>query len=330
MVTELRSSLAAVARSLDESVRAGRAAGTPIHEITCPAVENPWQQISFELDSAVARRLRMALRQRVVGPDGQARVVNKFNNANLVFHALSLCTTVDHLVNSRGSHLYSAAAGIHFRSVADDNRTPASAVTFVSTEPLLAQRVDAERARAALAELRHKFNSDPDTGLGTRATLHERTAQALADTRADSSPLSILLFSVTETDAEAAAGGPSAMTQPTAAALTQIAQGLGEQIEEAETELFRDGPDSFSLLARGQDYLGMVKLARLILAQVYLALPDVSLTVGVAQYAGRGTEGDLLAQAAAARRLASNEQVSVALADPCSGELRLSPHEDAG
>jgi GGDEF domain-containing protein len=322
-VASLRQSLAAVARSLDDSVRAGRAAGTPIQETTCPGVGNPWVEINFEVDSPVARRLRMALRQRVVGANGEARLVNKFNNANLVFHTLSLCITFDHLVNSRGSHLYSAASGIHFRSVLDDNRTPASAVAFVGTEAMLGERVNPERARATLAALRHQISSDPDTGLGTRAALHERAQQAIADSRGNSSPLSVVALSL----AEATAQGDRASGPPATSTVTGVALALVDDAAEAETvlEVYRDGPASFTILAPGQDYPAVVKLTHRILAQIDGAFSQVVVTAGVAQFSGRGREGELLAQAVAARRLATKEGARVALADPRSGELRLAP-----
>ena len=344
-VSELRGSLAVVARSLDDSVRAGRATGTAVQDITCPAIANPWHEISFELDSAVARRVRMALRQRVVGPDGGARVVNKFNNANLVFHTLSLCTAIDHLVQSRGSHLYQADPGIHFRSVGDDNRTPSAAVASVDSERLMRQPVDGDKARAVFADLRRAIQSDPETGLGTKQALGERLAVAIATARADSAPVSVLCLRVAEegaagerasataVDATAEADGDDAeqrgALQPARpATLRAVAESLSVPAADAGAEIFRESAYVLALVVPGHDYLSLARLAQGWLARLDSAHPAVATVAGVAEYRGVANEAELLAQATAARRLAGREQARLGLSDPRSGELRVASLSD--
>ena len=109
--------LSRVALEIDRSVKADKARKTArLDKITCKIINNPWEQIRFDIENPLSRRLRLVLTEKSKDPTGKIKIMDKFKNANLIFYTLMVIDLLDYLINNRNSFLYEAPGKILFRS----------------------------------------------------------------------------------------------------------------------------------------------------------------------------------------------------------------------
>ncbi|MDR0527787.1 MAG: hypothetical protein LBG79_08255 [Spirochaetaceae bacterium] len=104
----LRKVLTDIAADIESSNRLGGAKANAI----CDSIENPWEQISFEVANPISRRIDLLI------PKEQR------TNVCLVFFTIALATVLDNHMNSPYSIAYSGENKELFRSVNNEGREP--------------------------------------------------------------------------------------------------------------------------------------------------------------------------------------------------------------
>jgi hypothetical protein len=108
LVRKIRKNLTAVARGIEQGVRAGGAAT----KAPCDGINNPWEKYSFQVPNPVSRRMDLLL------------PLEKRNNATLIFYTLSVVTVLDCIINNEDSWAYEGSHGPLFRSVKNEGIIP--------------------------------------------------------------------------------------------------------------------------------------------------------------------------------------------------------------
>jgi len=107
-IRKLRKYLTAVAKGIENGMRAGGAAAKAL----CGGINNPWEAYNYQVPTTVSRRIDMIL-------PPERRV-----NATLIFFTLSTVTMLDYLVNNENSWAYGTRPGPLFRSIRNEGITP--------------------------------------------------------------------------------------------------------------------------------------------------------------------------------------------------------------
>jgi len=107
-IRKLRVNLTAIAKGIEQGVRAGGAA----NKSPCAGINNPWETYNFQVPNPISKRMDM-----MFPPERKM-------NATIVFFSLSAITVLDYIVNNENSWAYADRAGPLFRSLKDEGIVP--------------------------------------------------------------------------------------------------------------------------------------------------------------------------------------------------------------
>jgi len=107
-IRKLRVNLTAIAKGIEQGMRAGGAA----NKSPCAGINNPWETYNFQVPNPISKRMDM-----MFPPERKM-------NATIIFFSLSAITVLDHIVNNENSWAYENRAGPLFRSVKDEGIVP--------------------------------------------------------------------------------------------------------------------------------------------------------------------------------------------------------------
>ena len=107
-VRKLRVNLTAIAKGIEQGMRAGGAA----NKSPCAGINNPWEPYNFQVPNPISKRIDV-----MFPPERRM-------NATIIFYSLSAITVLDHIINNENSWSYTNRAGPLFRSIRDEGIVP--------------------------------------------------------------------------------------------------------------------------------------------------------------------------------------------------------------
>ncbi len=187
--------LSRVALEIDKSVKAdkGKNPAARLDKITCKIINNPWEQLRFDIENPLSRRLRLVLTEKSKDPAGKIKIIDKCKNANLIFYTLMIIDLLDYLINNRNSFLYEAPGKILFRSVKERNEIKEYSYELQQTYKINNEAAD------SLLHLKNNFQAykenrpvDLNSGLFSSDSLQEKLARQIEQCWKLGKPFSIL------------------------------------------------------------------------------------------------------------------------------------------
>ncbi|MBN1412491.1 MAG: hypothetical protein JW969_16710 [Spirochaetales bacterium] len=131
-VVEFKRVLLGIVRELKGLLKTRESKGIKnIKDLKSESVLNPWDKFIYDLENPVSRRLNKVLVNKQIDSQGKTRMIDKRNNANLIFYTFSLLCMLDAFLNNRNSHFYRTPTDQIFRSVDDRGEMPQYSLKFV-------------------------------------------------------------------------------------------------------------------------------------------------------------------------------------------------------
>jgi len=103
----------------------------------CDSISNPWASYIFDLENNTSRRLGKLLHTRSTDEKGKIKMIDRRNNANLLFYTTAILSVLDYFINNKESHLYFAPSQKIYRSIDKGSDAPQRTVQTINPDDFL-------------------------------------------------------------------------------------------------------------------------------------------------------------------------------------------------